>query len=105
MAMGSAVGIAVWLLSFVSGLAKAETRGPVNGTLVVVGGGSIEIENIFRRFIELAGGVDANIVMVPTAASSGDEYDYKNHEHVRLARDTFGLKNVTVVHTDRKSVV
>jgi cyanophycinase len=102
-AMGSAVGIAVWLLSFVSGLAKAETRGPVNGTLVVVGGGSIEIENIFRRFIELAGGVDANIVMVPTAASSGDEYDYKNHEHVRLARDTFGLKNVTVVHThDRR---
>ncbi len=94
-----AIGIAVLLMCLVNGLAKAETLGPSTGALVIAGGGKVEIENIFRRFVELAGGDDAEIVIVPTAKSSSTAYDYENHKHIKLARDTFGLKNVTVVHT------
>ncbi|MFQ5808357.1 MAG: cyanophycinase [Armatimonadota bacterium] len=78
------------------------TTGPPKGTLVVYGGGR-GMEAIFRRFVELAGGQDAKIVIVPTAASSRPDFDYENRGGVRLARETLGLPNVVVLHTqDRK---
>ncbi len=78
--------------------ASDPTTGPPKGTLVVYGGGR-GMEAVFRRFVELAGGRDAKIVIVPTAASSGGDFDYQNAGGVKLARDTLGLPNVTVVHT------
>jgi cyanophycinase len=95
--------IAATVLIPVSGGAQEGTVGPERGTLVIVGGGDLEIEGIYRRFVELAGGNDAKIAIVPTAASSRSMFDYENHKNVRLARDTLGLRNVAVVHThDRK---
>ncbi len=78
---------------------EAETTGPTNGSLVIMGGGGSEIENIFGRFVELAGGKQAKIVIVPTAASSDDSYDYANHRSLRMARERLALSNVEVVHT------
>ena len=43
------------------------TTGPTSGALVVAGGNIKDIA-IFERFLELAGGPDAPIVVVPTAA-------------------------------------
>ncbi|MGY8793973.1 MAG: hypothetical protein ACKVJN_02430, partial [Woeseiales bacterium] len=43
------------------------TTGPVNGSLVVAGG-NVQDPAIIGRFLELAGGLDASIVVVPTAA-------------------------------------
>jgi cyanophycinase len=69
----------------------------------VVYGGGPGVKPIFRRFVELAGGEDAKIVIVPTAASSRPDFDYENGRWVKLARETLGLPNVVVLHThDRK---
>ena len=75
------------------------TTGPETGTLVVVGGGRVEFANIFGRFIELAGGREAKVVIVPTASSSKADYDYANHRTFRFARDELGMANVSVLHT------
>ncbi|HSW29305.1 MAG TPA: hypothetical protein VLH75_07405, partial [Longimicrobiales bacterium] len=47
--------------------------GPARGSLVVVGG-AMQSPEIYRRFIELAGGPDAPLIMIPTAGG-GAEYD------------------------------
>ncbi|MES2697079.1 MAG: cyanophycinase [Verrucomicrobiota bacterium] len=53
---------------------KAEAKvGPSNGTLLVVGGGNMR--QLWPVFLELAGGKDAPIVVIPTASAtvSGDD--------------------------------
>ena len=47
--------------------------GPENGSLVIVGG-ALRSPEIYQRFLELAGGPDAHIVMIPTAGGA-EEYD------------------------------
>ena len=53
-------------LAFVS-LATAQTIGPERGWLIIHGGG--DPQNVMKRFVELAGGPDANFVLIPTAQS------------------------------------
>lgn len=85
-----------------SGRAAAQVPrvGPEKGALVVVGG-AMESEEIYRAFIDLAGGPDAHIVLVPTAAGD-DEYDdsYAGMEAWR----THGARNLTVLHTTDPSI-
>lgn len=71
------------------------TTGPENGSLVVVGGGRMD-ESIVKKFIELAGGLDAPIVVIPTAGG-GDSYN-QNYGGARIFRE-YGATNVTVLHT------
>ena len=71
--------------------------GPERGSLVVVGGGALGPE-IIERFIQLAGGKDAPIVVIPTA---GGESDSLYGPSCRCA-DQFrkaGATRVTVLHT------
>jgi cyanophycinase len=76
--------------------------GPPKGTLVIVGGGRLEGTGILEKFIELAGGSDAKVIIVPTAggnrARDGSVRQYKEEEVIApwLAR---GLKNVRMLHT------
>ena len=91
------------LLSF-STLGQAQDSspgiGPARGSLMIVGGGSVGAD-IWSRFIELAGGESANIVVIPTAnedvnISGGTSPEKELLQHL-------GVKNVTVLHTrDRK---
>lgn len=75
----------------------AQKIGPKKGSLVIVGGGNIPTE-ISDKFIELAGGKDANFVFVPTALED-ENLNRPNSNNQTL----FGLKNVTILHTrDRK---
>jgi cyanophycinase len=69
--------------------------GPRDGSLVIVGGGQTGPE-ITRRFVTLAGGKDADVVVIPTAAEN-DPVDVKRVAE-GFAR-AFGFKNVTVLHT------
>lgn len=84
--------------------AEDATVGPNKGSLLIVGGGGAEFDRLFRVFVGLAGGDDAHIVIVPTAASSSDDYNYDNHRGLSLARDAIGVKHVTIVHTHDPAV-
>jgi len=54
-------------------LASRATFGDVKGTLVIVGGGATPHE-VHQRFLELAGGVNAHLVIIPTANPNADRY-------------------------------
>jgi cyanophycinase len=75
------------------------TVGPAKGWLMIHGGGKITAEES-ARFVELAGGANAKMVVIPTAETNGDIAPGPVQE--RFSK-TFGLANVTVLHThDRK---
>lgn len=89
--------IVLSLVLITSGIAIASKIGPKKGALVIVGGGKIPKE-ISDKFIALAGGAEANIVYIPTAAEDKDiSKIYDDHPSL------FGIKNLAVLHTrDRK---
>ena len=58
------------------GSIQAQEVGPATGSLVVVGG-AMRDPAIREKFVELAGGAEARIVVVPTAGGR-DEYDDSN---------------------------
>lgn len=73
--------------------------GPTNGTLLLAGGG-VRDPAIIERFLDLAGGSSAPIVVIPTA-SGAESYG----PFARAAR-TFldlGATRVTVLHTNDRS--
>ena len=76
------------------------TTGPKKGSLVVVGGGGAG-EEILKKFIELAGGEDQKLIVIPTAAGR-DSYDQNAGVADRLR--ALGAKDVLVVHTNDKAV-
>ncbi len=64
------------------------------GALVVVGGGEIG-PAIIERFVELAGGKDAEIVAIPTAHDVSDA----GERLAKSLRETFGFERITILHT------
>jgi len=79
---------------------KVYTTGPQRGTLVVVGGGKLD-HVILQRFIELAGGPAAAIVVIPTAGGK-NKYDDNDGGAEQLRK--YGATNVTVLHTKDRSI-
>src|SRR5215469_526466 len=82
--------------------AQEPEYGPAKGTLVIQGGGSDEGTGIFETFINKAGGLNAKIVVVPTAGGNktpdGAIKVYKDDEV--LARwKKHGATNVWMLHT------
>jgi cyanophycinase len=75
---------------------KNETRGPENGTLLVIGGRASDI--FYDKFMQLTGGPDAPIVVIPTAMTSdvltGNDLEEFGREFIER-----GFNNVTVLHT------
>ena len=78
--------------------AHEKTLGPEKGTLVIVGGGDRDYI-VFKKFIELAGGRNAKLVVIPTASSTNPDYDYAANKAARFAREELAMPNVTIVHT------
>lgn len=54
---------------------QAQSVGPEKGVLML-GGGNLQDVDIFKRFIELAGGPDAKIVIIPTAGGAEEYNEY-----------------------------
>ena len=73
--------------------------GPARGAVVAVGG-AMESPEIYRRFIELAGGPDALIVLVPTALGDGV---YDNNFAGVAAWRAQGARNLTLLHTNDRA--
>lgn len=73
-----------------------ETIGPEKGTLIITGDG---IYGVFHdKFLELIGGADAPIIVIPTASSS----EILSDEFLKKYQQRFidsGFTNVTVLHT------
>ncbi len=97
------------LLVFVLGMMQLQSQnsentkkfiGPKNGSLVIVGG-AMKSEAIINRFIELAGGLDATFVVIPTA--SGPKSYSEDFGFAGTLRK-LGATNVTVLHTNNKTI-
>jgi cyanophycinase len=82
--------------------AQAPEYGPAKGTLLIQGGGSDVGTGIFETFINLAGGLDAKIIVVPTAGGNknpdGSIKVYKEAEAIAPFTRR-GATNVHMLHT------
>jgi cyanophycinase len=78
---------------------KYETAGPDSGYLVIVGG-NMKDSSIINRFIALAGGPEAPMIVIPTASGETKIDIAKAAEILTSA----GAKNVIVLHTYDKVV-
>ena len=58
---------------------EALTLGPKNGHLIIVGG-NMSDPAIYQKFMDLAGGPDANIVIIPTAGNDEYLHEYAIHQ-------------------------
>lgn len=72
---------------------RASTLPPeeLSGSLVIVGGGTVP-DAIRQRFVDLAGGKDARIVLIPTASAIPEKSDNQ-------AWKKYGCKSVQTLHT------
>ena len=92
--------LSFWFLQATIGFAQQKkeeiTVGPARGSLIIVGGGTVGPE-IWHRFIQLAGGPNANIVVIPTAGEDSSINTDKSFEKELL--QNLGVKHVTILHT------
>ncbi len=95
MTVQATVGALMVVACVFPGAADAQEVGPPRGSLVIVGG-AMRDPAIIERFIQLAGGPDAPIVVIPTAGG-GDTYD-QYYPGLRSFRDA-GATDLTVLHT------
>lgn len=82
---------------------EAPQYGPAKGTLLIVGGGSLDGSGIVEKFIELGGGAaNGRFVIVPTAGGNRTEdgalRDYKAAEILKSWKAR-GVAHVTMLHT------
>lgn len=78
--------------------ADATAVGPPRGALVLAGGGRLPAE-VTERFIALAGGGDARIVVIPTA---GTDDAFPDDWHVAASFREAGVSDVAILHTRRR---
>lgn len=95
----AAFGVAALLLSGFAVQAAPVVKGPQTGTLIIAGGGALGPE-ILGRFIDLAGGPNAEIVVIPTA--DGAPTNGPDCKCLGIFKK-LGANHLTVLHTlDRK---
>ena len=83
-----------FFFSIISTLVLSQNIGPQNGKLMIVGGGDANL--LIEKFVELAGGKNAKIVVIPTA---GDVEDFTEDWDFSKKVKEFGAKSVAVIHT------
>jgi cyanophycinase len=79
--------------------------GPKNGSFSHHGRGRKrqDLPQVFAHFIKLAGGKDARIVIVPTAASSSPDHNYQRSWSLDLAK-SMGVQKAALLHShDRET--
>ncbi len=76
--------------------AQKQTTGPSNGHLIIAGG-ALRDPDVFAKFIELAGGDESHIVVIPTAGGY-DVTDKRKSELIKSWKAK-GADKVTILHT------
>jgi len=77
--------------------ADPATAGPAKGTLLIVGGGNMQ--QLWPVFLDLAGGVDAPIVVVPTANEK-----VEGEDAATVALRARGARRVVQLHTRERTL-
>jgi cyanophycinase len=90
---------AVIVLVSLHSVLRAADVGPSKGALVIVGG-AMHDPAIVKRFLDLAGGPDSPIVVIPTAGG-GDDYD-QNWSGLQQFKEA-GATRLTVLHTNDRT--
>jgi hypothetical protein len=75
--------------------------GPKKGILFIAGG-NVTSDSLIIAFIQLAGGKNAPIVVIPTANMVSNEYNQNSGGADKMRR--LGATNVTVIHTMDKNI-
>lgn len=72
----------------------------IKGTLVIAGGGELPVE-VMQRFVKLAGGEKAQLVLIPTAAEQADKQLARDEEKAKLLEPwaKLGIEHIHVLHT------
>jgi cyanophycinase len=81
--------------------------GPAKGTLIIVGGGSMDGTGIVEKFIQIAGGPNKKFVIVPTAGGNkNDDGSVRAYDEAQIVGSWLkrGLKNVKMLHTPDSKV-
>jgi cyanophycinase len=100
--LNAPLGLLLALALAIAPALSAQDHGPARGTLIVSGGaGDRPTPHIYERFIELAGGPDAPIVVIPTSGQ-GDLFD-ESCTCLELLRRA-GARNLQLLHTRDRSV-
>jgi len=88
----------VWLSSSAQEIGQnSETQGPEKGHLLAVGGGQIP-ESILNKFIELAGGLEAPLVIIPSASEDPDI------TAIRKVWIGIGFQKISILHTKNREI-
>lgn len=66
---------------------------------LLLGGGNLQDEGVFRHFIDLAGGEDAVLVLIPTAMDDGGLQREGMMDALQAPFVRLGVTNITVLHT------
>ncbi|MEL6671181.1 MAG: cyanophycinase [Bacteroidota bacterium] len=77
----------------------AQTQGPEKGSLIIIGGGRLD-SVFYGKFMELAGGPEAEIVVIPTASGSPGLEDGSVARRIKANFEARGFKKVSVLHTN-----
>ena len=85
-----------WSAESYSQSTSVESQGPDKGTLLVIGGAASDI--FYDKFMEMVGGADAPIVVIPTALTS-DSLRAEDLERFKSSFTAKGFKQVSVLHT------
>jgi cyanophycinase len=90
-----------WSTEIYSQSTNVENYGPTDGTLMVIGGAASDI--FYAKFMELVGGADAPIVVIPTALTS-DSLTAEDLDRFKKSFTELGFEQVTVLHTRDREV-
>ena len=81
----------------------AQPQGPEKGSLVIVGGNARIAPEVFKEFIDLAGGPTAKIVIIPTA-NGGRDFGPAYQGRVYPNFQQHGVTDLQILHTDDRAV-
>jgi cyanophycinase len=98
--------LAALLLALIStaltALAQPPSHGPTKGTLLITGGATQPPD--FQRFIEMAGGKSARIVVIPTASVTKPADQAKLQDEYCGPKSPFASVSCTVLHTTDRTL-
>jgi cyanophycinase len=96
------MGLVALSLMTMSAVAQPPSPGPAKGYLLITGG--ITQDYDFKRFIEMAGGKDARIVVIPTADITKPVDAEAVAKHCHSNSPLFDNVKCTVLHTTDRSI-